>query len=289
MYKMRTMLFCPANKPKVYLNAPVFHPDCILFDLEDAVAMTEKDAGRDLLCKAVETLDFGDSMVFARINGTKTPFFEDDVRAIVPSGIRYMRLAMCDSADDVRILDQLLCDVEKENGIEDGTVKIQCSIETARGVLNARESVKASDRIISLSFGAEDYTNSMGTVRTRDGSELSYARTYLPVVAAEAGITAVDTVWSDFKDEEGFAEEVKWAKALGFTGKSCIHPSQINIAHELFSPSEEEIEHAQRVIDAEKEATANGVGVFTVDNKMVDYPIINKARRILIQCGRLDK
>ena len=88
MYKMRTMLFCPANKPKVYLNAPVFHPDCILFDLEDAVAMTEKDAGRDLLCKAVETLDFGDSMVFARINGTKTPFFEDDVRAIVPSGIR---------------------------------------------------------------------------------------------------------------------------------------------------------------------------------------------------------
>ena len=251
MYKMRTMLFCPANKPKMYLNAPVFKPDCILFDLEDAVAMSEKDAGRDLLCKAVETLEFGDCRVFARVNGTGTPFFEDD--------------------------------------IEVGTVKIQCSIETAKGVLNARETVKASDRVISLSFGAEDYTNSMGTVRTREGNELSYARTYLPVVAAEAGITAVDTVWSNYKDEEGFAEEVKWAKTLGFTGKSCIHPSQIKIAHTLLSPSAEEIEHAQRVVDAEREATAAGIGVFTVDNKMVDYPIINKARRILIQAGRLEK
>ncbi|MBE6046746.1 MAG: citrate lyase subunit beta [Clostridiales bacterium] len=289
MYKMRTMLFCPANKPKMYLNAPVFKPDCILFDLEDAVAMSEKDAGRDLLCKAVETLEFGDCMVFARVNGTGTPFFEEDVRSIVPSGIRYMRLAMCDCPDDVVVLDQLLTEVEKANGIEVGTVKIQCSIETAKGVLNARETVKASDRVISLSFGAEDYTNSMGTVRTREGNELSYARTYLPVVAAEAGITAVDTVWSNYKDEEGFAEEVKWAKTLGFTGKSCIHPSQIKIAHTLLSPSAEEIEHAQRVVDAEREATAAGIGVFTVDNKMVDYPIINKARRILIQAGRLEK
>ncbi|MCF0144384.1 MAG: CoA ester lyase, partial [Firmicutes bacterium] len=168
-----------------------------------------------------------------------------------------------------------------------GSVKIQCSIETAKGVLNARESVAASDRVISLSFGAEDYTNSMGTVRTREGNELTYARTYLPVVAAEAGITAVDTVWSNFKDMDGFEEEVKWAKTLGFTGKSCIHPSQIRPAHRLFSPSEEEIEHAQKIIDAEREATAKGIGVFTVDNKMVDYPIINKARRILIQSGRL--
>lgn len=289
MYKMRTMLFCPANKPKVYLNAPVFHPDCILFDLEDAVAMSEKDAGRDLLCKAMESLDFGDCMVFARVNGTSTPFFEDDVRAIVPSGIRYMRLSMCDSPDDVITLDQLLSEVEKVNGIEEGTVKIQCSIETAKGVLNARESVHASDRVISLSFGAEDYTNSMGTVRTIDGNELSYARTYLPVVAAEAGITAVDTVWSNYKDEEGFAREVQWAKTLGFTGKSCIHPSQINIANKLLSPTEEEIEYAQRIIDAEKEATAAGIGVFTVDNKMVDYPIISKARKILISSGRLKK
>ena len=167
MYKMRTMLFCPANKPKMYLNAPVFKPDCILFDLEDAVAMSEKDAGRDLLCKAVETLEFGDCMVFARVNGTGTPFFEDDVRAIVPSGIRYMRLAMCDCPDDVVVLDQLLSEVEKECGIEDGTVKIQCSIETAKGVLNARDTVKASDRVISLSFGAEDYTKTKRVLQKR--------------------------------------------------------------------------------------------------------------------------
>lgn len=286
MNRMRTMLFCPASQPKMFINAPVFHPDAILFDLEDAVALAEKDSARDLLCAAMEQLSFGDCLVFARINSLRTPIGEADVRAIVPAGVRYLRLAMCESPKDVRRLAALLDEVERSHGIPAGSVKIQCSIETAKGVLNARESVKASDRVISLSFGAEDYTRSMGTSRSKSALELTFARTYLPVVAAEAGISAVDTVWSDLSDEAGFEQEARTAKSLGFSGKSCIHPSQIEVVHKVYTPSEEEVAHARRVIDAMNEAKRAGIGVFTVDGKMVDEPVVSKARRVLQQAGQ---
>ena len=277
MNRMRTMLFCPASQPKMFLNAPVFHPDAILFDLEDAVAFAEKDSARDLLCSAMEQLDFGKSLVFARINALKTPFGEADVRNL--------RLAMCESPEDVQRLAQLLDEVEEEHQIPHGSVKIQCSIETAKGVLNARETVKASPRVISLSFGAEDYTRSMGTSRSKSAQELQFARMYLPVVAAEAGISAIDTVWSDLEDEAGFEAEVSNAKALGFSGKSCIHPSQLAVVHRIYTPSEAEVVHARRVIEAMRAAEQAGVGVFTVDGKMVDAPVVAKAQRVLLQIG----
>ena len=132
------MLFCPASQPKMFLNAPVFQPDAILFDLEDAVAYAEKDSARDLLCEAMGQMDFGACRVFVRINSLHTPFGEEDVRAVVPAGIRYLRLAMCETAADVRELDGLLAAVEAEHQLPVGSVKVQCSIETARGVLNAR-------------------------------------------------------------------------------------------------------------------------------------------------------
>jgi len=283
--RMRTMLFCPASQPKMLINAPVYRPDAILFDLEDAVAFSEKDSARDLLCEAVRQLPFGNCRVFARINSLRTPFGEADVRAIVPAGIRFLRLAMCESPEDVIALDQILTEVEKEHNIEPGSVKIQCSIETAKSVLNVRETVKASPRVISLSFGAEDYTRSMGTSRSKDATELTYARAYLPVVAAEAGISAIDTVFSDLEDAQGFEREVETAKALGFTGKSCIHPNQIPVVHRIYMPSEQEVEHARKVIEAMREAEAKGVGVFTVNGKMVDEPVVSKARRVLRQIG----
>lgn len=285
MNRMRTMLFCPASQPKMFLNAPVFHPDAILFDLEDAVAFAEKDSARDLLCAAMEQLDFGKSQVFVRINALRTPFGEADVRAVVPAGVRNLRLAMCEAPEDVQALDALLTEVEREHGIEAGSVKIQCSIETAKGVLNARETVKASPRVVSLSFGAEDYTRSLGTNRSKSALELTYARSYLPVVAAEAGISAIDTVWSALDDEAGFEAEVQTAKALGFSGKSCIHPSQLAVVHHIYTPDAVEVDHARRVVEAMREAERNGVGVFTVDGKMVDAPVVAKARRVLLQIG----
>ena len=204
MDRMRTMLFCPASQPKMFLNAPVFHPDAILFDLEDAVAYAEKDSARDLLCEAMAQLDFGTCRVFVRINSLHTPFGEEDVRAVVPAGIRYLRLAMCETAADVQELDGLLDAVEAECQIPSHSVKVQCSIETARG--GAERPGDCGCQFpghLSLSFGAEDYTRSMGTSRSKSAQELQFARTYLPVVAAEAGISAIDTVWSALDDQGG--------------------------------------------------------------------------------------
>ena len=285
MDRMRSMLFSPANNPKMYLKAPIFKPDCILFDLEDSIAFSEKDADRDLLCEAIKVLDFGSSNVCVRVNSLRTQFCEHDIKAIVPAGIRFIRLAMCESKDDVKQMDQMLTEVEKTNGIEAGSVKIQCSIETVKGVLNARETINENDRVVSLSFGAEDYTRSLGTKRTREGRELMYAREYLPVVAAEKGISAVDTVWSALEDAEGLKEEAEMAANFGFTGKSCIHPSQIDIIHSAFMPTEEDIEHARKVIKTVTDAQTKGEGVFVVDGKMVDEPIIMRARKVLMQIG----
>ncbi|MCQ2547305.1 MAG: CoA ester lyase [Clostridia bacterium] len=285
MNRMRSMLFSPANNPKMYLKAPIFKPDCILFDLEDSVAFTEKDAARDLLCEAVKVLDFGSSDVCVRVNSLRTPFCEKDIKAIVPAGIRFIRLAMCESRDDVVQISQMLSEAEKENGIEEGSVKVQCSIETVKGVLNARDTVSGSDRVVSLSFGAEDYTRSLGTKRTREGRELMYARMYLPVVAAERGISAIDTVWSAIEDMEGLADEAALAANYGFTGKSCIHPNQIEVIHSAFMPTAEDVEHARKVIAALEDAKAKGEGVFVVDGKMVDEPVIQRARKVLMQIG----
>lgn len=283
MERMRTMLFCPASQPKMYINAPIFKPDCILFDLEDSVPYEEKDSARDLLCKAVELLDFRKSRICVRINSVHTPFWKQDVAAIVVSGIRFIRLSTCEGPEDVKLLDEFLNQIEHMNGIEPGSVKIQCSLETASGVINAERSIKASNRVISLSFGAEDYTRTMGTNRSSQGMELTYARTYLPVLAAAAGISAIDTAWADLQDMEGFENEVKMAKQLGFTGKSCIHPAQIKYVHQQFMPSDREITHAKKIMEAVHTMGEEIEGVFVVDGKMVDRPIIEKAKRVLSQ------
>ncbi len=281
MERMRTMLFCPASQPKMYINAPIFKPDCILFDLEDSVAFEEKDSARDLLCMAIQMLDFGESRICVRVNSIRTPFWKDDVKGVVKAGVRFIRLSTCESVEDVETLDYFLTKTEEGEGLQKGSVKIQCSIETAKGVLNAAKAIKASSRIISLSFGAEDYTRTMGTKRSRGGFELIYARSFLPVLAAEAGISAIDTVWSDLKDMEGFKREVQTAKSLGFTGKSCIHPSQIKPIHEGFMPSREEIKHAEKIVGEVNKMRAAGEGVFVVDGKMIDEPVINKAKKVI--------
>ena len=143
MERMITMLFCPARKPKMYINAPILNTDCILFERED---YDEKDSARDLLCTAMKMLDFGDSRICVRINSVRTELWKDDIHDIVAAGVRFVRLSSCESAEDVKTLDAFLTATEKEYGIEEGSLKIQLSIETAKGVMNARESEHASDR-----------------------------------------------------------------------------------------------------------------------------------------------
>ncbi|MBB6215238.1 citrate lyase subunit beta/citryl-CoA lyase [Anaerosolibacter carboniphilus] len=277
----RTMLFCPASEPKMFFNTPIYNPDCIIFDLEDAVAYSEKDSARDLLCEAIQSIDYKDIEIFVRVNPLYTEFGEIDVKEVVKAGVRNIRLPMCETPEDVKRLSLLLDEVEKENQIELGSVKIQCAIETPKGVLNALAIATASPRVVAISFGAEDFTRTLGVDRTKTAKELTHARAYIVLAASVANVDAIDTVWADISDIEGFKEETRDAKILGFSGKSCIHPSQVKEVHRIFTPTENEIEKSLRIIQAAKEAEEKGLGVITVDGKMVDKPVIQKAERII--------
>ncbi len=277
----RTMLFCPATNPKMYLDAPFLGADCILFDLEDAIRYADKDAARDLLCEGIKSLDFGDKIVCVRVNALSTPFGEDDVRAIVPAGVRYIRLTTCETKEDIEQLDRILTELEETHGIEKGSVKIQCSIESPLGVHNMEEIVRASSRVVSMSFGAEDYTRLLNVDRTADATELFYARTKMVNVAKVVGIEAIDTSWTDFNNLEGFEKEAKLGKQLGFSGKTCIHPSQIEVVHGVFTPTQKEIEYSLVVLQAMKDANIEHGGVIQLNGKMIDIPVIEKAKRIV--------
>ncbi|MBF4694096.1 HpcH/HpaI aldolase/citrate lyase family protein [Fusibacter ferrireducens] len=277
----RTMLFCPANKPKHLFTSMIYEPDCIIFDLEDAVPFNEKVAARDLLVEALKAIDYGQVEVFARINALYTDFGEDDVRALVPAGLKRLRLPMCESEKDVKDLDVLLTEIERAHNIEVGSVKVQCAIETPKGVVNSLAIAQASPRVTSISFGAEDFTRTLGTDRTKAGNELFLARSTVALNANIAGVDAIDTVYADVKDEEGFIKEVESARNLGFSGKSCIHPSQVELVHKIYTPNSKDIEASIKIIEAARNADIEKGGVIVVDGKMIDIPVIAKAERIL--------
>lgn len=277
----RSMLFVPGNNPALIIDAPVFAPDSIILDLEDAVAVDQKDAARELVVSALKTLDFGPSEICVRINARHTPFFAEDVRALTPARPHALRLAMVESAEDIACLDELLTKCEAEAALTPGTIKIMAAIETAQGVLNAREIALASPRLVAMSFGAEDFTNSIQSERTSHGHELLLARAAVVLAARAAGIDPIDTVYSQVDDDAGFRADVYAAKQMGFAGKSCVHPRQIAVVHDVFSPTAEEVMKAERVLAAFADALQQGSGVIAVDGKMVDGPIVAKAQRIV--------
>ncbi|MGL4676128.1 MAG: HpcH/HpaI aldolase/citrate lyase family protein [Brevinema sp.] len=276
----RSWLFCPANNPKLLYSSVNFSPDAIIFDLEDAVPVDEKEDARDLLVEALRTVDYKDILVLARVNPLYTPFGIKDIQMLVPAGLRYIRFPMCDSIDQVKELDQLLTEIEKEYRIPIGSVKIAVALETPKGVYNAL-SIAQEERVFALSLGAEDFTRTLGATRTTEGKELDYARAKIVLEANIAGVLAVDTVWSMLNDSEGFKKEVLHIKNMGFSGKACIHPSQIEEVHKIYTPSTEELENSLRILEAAKHHGIENGGVIKLDGKMIDIPLIDKADRIV--------
>ncbi len=278
---LRSMLYIPGNSPSMIQQAPVFGADSILLDLEDAVALSEKDAARDLVCAFLKGLDFGGTVVTVRLNGTDTPFFEEDLRAVVPCRPDAVRLPKCSSPRDVLACDALMADLERESGLEPGRVKLHAMIETARGVANAQAIADSCPRVTALTLGGQDLTADMGVRKTREGRELFTARCLVSLAARAAGIDAFDTVWADVTDNEGLLEETKAVIGLGFSGKAAIHPGQIAWIHKAFVPEAKEIAKARRIVEAALAAEAEGRGVVAVDGKMVDAPVVKRARHTL--------
>ena len=276
----RTMMFLPGNNPSMITDAHIYGPDSVMIDLEDATSVTQKDAARFLVSEALKAIDYKTTERVVRINGLDTPFGVDDIRAVVKAGVDVIRLPKTDTPDDIIAVDKLITEVEKEIGRE-GQTLMMAAIESARGVLNAKEIALASPRMMGIALGAEDYVTNLKTSRSKHGWELYYARESIVLAARNAGIYCFDTVYSDVNNMEGFKQEVQFIKDLGFDGKSCIHPKQVRAVHEIYTPTQKEIEKALRVINGAKEAEAKGSGVISVDGKMVDAPIIARAYRVL--------
>lgn len=276
----RTMLFLPGNNPGMLTDAHIYRPDSIMMDLEDAVSINQKDAARMLVYHALKTIDYGDVETVVRINELSSGLGEKDIEAVVRAGVDVIRLPKTDTAQDIIDVDKIITRVEKEIGRE-GQTLMMAAIESARGVINAVEIAQASPRMMGIALGAEDYVTNLKTSRSSHGMELFLARSQIVLAARNAGISCFDTVNSNLDDMDQFREEVQFIKDLGFDGKSVIHPKQIPLVNEIYTPTKEEIRKSMRIIAGSKEAEKRGSGVISVDGKMIDGPIIIRAQRVL--------
>ncbi|MGM0329932.1 citrate (pro-3S)-lyase subunit beta [Enterococcus sp. AZ084] len=276
----RTMMFVPGANAAMLRDAPLYGADSLMFDLEDAVSLKEKDSARLLVHMALKTFDYSKVETVVRINAL-TAGGDQDIEAMVLAGIDVIRLPKTETAQDIIEVDQVITSVEETYHIPMGTTKMMAAIESAEGVLNAREIAKASKRLVGIALGAEDYVTNMKTQRYPDGQELSFARNMILHSARVAGVAAIDTVYSDVENLEGFQAEVRLIKQLGFDGKSVINPRQIPLVHAIYEPTEKEIQAAKEVIWGIQEAEAKGSGVISVNGKMVDKPIVERAERVI--------
>ncbi|MEQ9809982.1 citrate (pro-3S)-lyase subunit beta [Streptococcus jiangjianxini] len=277
----RTMMFVPGANAGMLRDAPLYGADSIMFDLEDSVSLKEKDTSRVLVHFALKTFDYSNVETVVRVNGLDT-CGALDIEAVVTAGVDVIRLPKTETAQDIIDVETEIERVEREYGIEVGRTRMMAAIESAEGVLNAREIAKASDRLIGIALGAEDYVTNMKTRRYADGQELFFARSMILHAARAAGIAALDTVYSDVNNTEGFQNEVRLIKQLGFDGKSVINPRQIPLANDIYTPTEKEIENAKQVKWAIREAESKGSGVIALNGKMIDKPIVERAERVMM-------
>lgn len=276
----RTMMFVPGNNPGMMQDAFIYGPDSIMLDLEDSVTMAEKDAARLLVHNALKTIDYGNTEMVVRINPLNTAYGKKDVEAVVKAGVHVIRMPKTETAEEVREVEREIERIEKEIGCL-GRTKIMAAIESTLGIVNAYEIAVASERMMGIALGAEDYCANLKTQRSPEGTELLFARQQIVVAARAAGIDALDTVYSNLNDMETFRKEVELIKQLGFDGKSIINPRQIEIVNEVFAPTEKAIEKAKTIIAAIKEAEKRGSGVIAVNGKMVDRPVVIRAQRTI--------
>ena len=277
----RTMMYVTGNNPGNVMDAHLYGADSIMFDLEDSVSIKEKDAARFLIYNALTTMDYRGVETVVRINGLETPFGRADLEAMVRAKPDIIRLPKAETAEDILEAVEIISEIEERIGMKVGTTQIMAAIESPLGVINAYQIAKASKRLVAIAIGAEDYVTNMKTTRSPEGIELLVARSHIIIAARAAGIYALDTVYTDINNDEGFLDEVKLIKQLGFDGKSVIHPRQIGLTHQVYSPSTKEIKNAIRVVDAINEAESKGSGVIALDGKMIDGPVVDRAYRVL--------
>lgn len=284
----RTMLFLPGNNPNMLMNGGLLGADSIIFDLEDAVAPDQKDAARELVKNALTALDFGNCEIIVRINSLETPYWETDLEEMLPLKPDVIMPTMVSGPDYINKLVKKMDEIETNCGIPVGSTKIIPLLETAIAIERAYEIAVSTDRMAALYLGAEDLTADLRCQRTKEGKEIAYARGRLVCAARAAGIEAYDTPFTDVEDMEGLEADARLAKALGYTGKAVISPRHVDCVNEVFSPSEKEIAYARDVFEAIRIAQEQGKGAISLRGKMIDAPIVLRAKIVLEAAAELE-
>ena len=283
----RSMLFLPGNNPNMLINGNCLGSDAVIFDLEDAVSPAEKDAARILVRNTMRYMDFRGCELIVRINSIDTPYWKQDLDAILPQQPGLILLPKTGSARDVQEADAYMTELEQKLGFAPNTVGLMPLIETALGVENAFAIATAADRVQALFLGAEDLTADLRCKRTKEGREIEYARTRLVMAARAAGVEVYDTPFTDVNDDVGIRTDAAYAKALGFSGKASISPRHVGVINEVFSPTQADIDYAYEVMDAITLAKEQGKGAIALRGKMIDAPIVTRAEQTIAMAQAL--
>lgn len=280
-------LFLPGNTPGLMINAGAHQPNAIILDLEDAVAFSKKMEARLLVRNALRNLSFMGAERIVRIN--QLPLGLDDLDAVIAHNVNVVMLPKCESAAQVQQVNEKIESIQKTKNLS-SPVWLMPIIETALGVVKTFEIATAASNVAAIAIGLEDYTADLGVARTNEGTESLFARSQLVNACKAAGIQAIDSVFSDVSDMEALTQNALRSRALGFEGMGCIHPRQIKVIHECFTPTDQEIEAAANIVKVFNEAVEAGLGVISIGTKMIDAPVVKRAQQTIelaIKMGKI--
>ena len=285
MHSRRALLYMPGDNWKMITKSITLGVDSICMDMEDGTAINKKAEARTTIAKALQELDFGTSEKLARINSIGSGWEKDDIEAVLPYHPDGIVIPKVESFEQVDWASKIIEDAELKNGWQVNSIRILIGVETAKGILNLKE-IAAHSRLDAIIFGGEDFAASIGAVRTKDAVELLYARQAVIVACAAYDLQAIDIVTIDYKDLDALKVESEFGAKLGFSGKQIIHPNQVQVVQEAFTPSDEAIAYAKRIVETFEASQKEGKGAYALDGKMIDMPLLKNAQKVLARAKK---
>lgn len=280
MRSRRAILYMPGNNWKMITKSITLGVDSICMDMEDGTAVNKKAEARETIAKALQELDFRSSEKLARINSIGSGWEKDDIEAVLPYQPDGIVIPKVESVEQIEWASKIIESAELKYGWKVNSIRILIGIETAKGILNLKE-IASHPRLDAMIFGGEDFAASIGATRTKDAIELLYACQAVIVACAANDLQAIDIVTIDYKNIELLKEESEFGAGLGFSGKQIIHPNQVSVVQEAFTPSQEAIDHAKRIVETFEANQKEGKGAYSLDGKMIDMPLLKHAQKVL--------
>ncbi len=288
MYSRRALLYMPGDNWKMITKSITLGVDSICMDMEDGAAVNKKVEARATIARALQELDFGGSEKLARINSVGSGWEKDDIETVLPYHPHGIVIPKVESFEDIEWAHKIMEAAELKHGWPVNSIRILIGVETAKGILNLKE-IASHPRLDAIIFGGEDFAASIGATRTKDAIELLYAREAVVIACAANDLQAIDIVTIDYKDLDALRIESEFGAGLGFSGKQIIHPNQVAVVQAAFSPSEEAIAYAKRIVETFEASQKEGKGAYSLDGKMIDMPLLKSAKRILTRMNAVQK